>query len=171
MIGGLRTVMNGDWEVHAGDLLQWYWTFERDCFRKDGTRKSYRAFNKRGELVTDVFGMSPFDDLEKEVDEDGQLLMRDDAEPETGEKSAKKAKLNHNDTITKKRGNFADRQYGIKPQSLTPSEKSKSVARIKRYMEDPHNPNLYDRTRVFARAIGTARPGESLDIQIGRQSM
>jgi hypothetical protein len=38
-------------------------------------------------------------------------------------------------------------------------------------MEDPLNPNLYDRTRVFARAIGTARPGEALDIQIGRQSM
>lgn len=171
MIGGLRTVMNGDWEVRAGDLLQWYWTFERDCFRKDGTRKSYRSFDKRGELVTDAFGMSPFDDLEKEVDGDGQLLSIDGAASETGEKSAKKAKMDHSETITNNRRNFNDRQYGIKPQSLTPSEKSKSVARIKRYMEDPHNPNLYDRTRVFARAIGTARPGESLDIQIGRQSM
>jgi hypothetical protein len=40
MIGGLRTVMNGDFEVFAGDQIQWYWTFERDCFREDGTRKS-----------------------------------------------------------------------------------------------------------------------------------
>lgn len=40
MIGGLRTIMNGDFEVYAGDLIQWYWTFERDCFRTDGTRKS-----------------------------------------------------------------------------------------------------------------------------------
>ena len=40
MIGGLRTVMNGDFEVYAGDLIQWYWTFERDCFREDGSRKS-----------------------------------------------------------------------------------------------------------------------------------
>jgi hypothetical protein len=40
MIGGLRTIMNGDFEVFAGDQIQWYWTFERDCFRDDGTRKS-----------------------------------------------------------------------------------------------------------------------------------
>ncbi len=135
MIGGLRTVMNGDWEVRAGDQLQWYWTFERECFRKDGTRKSYRSFDKDRKLVTDAFGMSPFDDLEKEVDKDGHLLIKDGVEPETGEKSAKKAKTDHNQTITNNRRNFNDRQYGIKPQSLTPSEKSKSVARIKRYME------------------------------------
>lgn len=40
MIGGLRTIMNGDFEVYAGDMIQWYWTFERDCFREDGSRKS-----------------------------------------------------------------------------------------------------------------------------------
>lgn len=40
MIGGLRTIMNGDFEVFAGDLIQWYWTFEVDCFHPDGRRKS-----------------------------------------------------------------------------------------------------------------------------------
>lgn len=40
MIGGLRTVMNGDFDVQAGDLIQWYWTFEVDCFHPDGRRKS-----------------------------------------------------------------------------------------------------------------------------------
>jgi hypothetical protein len=39
MIGGLRTVMNGDFDVFAGDQIQWYWTFERNCFKDDGTRK------------------------------------------------------------------------------------------------------------------------------------
>ena len=39
MIGGLRTVMNGDFEVFTGDLIQWYWPFERDCFFKNGKRK------------------------------------------------------------------------------------------------------------------------------------
>ncbi len=28
MIGGLRTVMNGDFEIFAGDLVQFYWSFE-----------------------------------------------------------------------------------------------------------------------------------------------
>jgi hypothetical protein len=40
MIGGLRTLMNGDFEVYAGDLIQWYWTFESNCFNEDGARKS-----------------------------------------------------------------------------------------------------------------------------------
>jgi hypothetical protein len=39
MIGGLRTVMNGDFEVFTGDLIQWYWPFERMCFNKKGARK------------------------------------------------------------------------------------------------------------------------------------
>jgi len=39
MIGGLRTVMNGDFEVFTGDLIQWYWPFERSCFLKNGRRK------------------------------------------------------------------------------------------------------------------------------------
>lgn len=39
MIGGLRTVMNGDFEVFTGDLIQWYWPFERTCFYKTGRRK------------------------------------------------------------------------------------------------------------------------------------
>lgn len=43
MIGGLRTVRNGDWLVEAGDLVQWYWTFERDCFDEQGCRKKIFA--------------------------------------------------------------------------------------------------------------------------------
>jgi hypothetical protein len=40
MIGGLRTVMNGDFDIFAGDIVQWYWTFEAKCFHPDGRRKS-----------------------------------------------------------------------------------------------------------------------------------
>ena len=39
MIGGLRTVMNGDCEVFCGDLIQWYWPFERDCFEKSTAKR------------------------------------------------------------------------------------------------------------------------------------
>ena len=38
MIGGLRTVMNGDFAVEHGDLIQWYWPFERSCFNEHGHR-------------------------------------------------------------------------------------------------------------------------------------
>lgn len=49
MIGGMRTVMNGDFEVFSGDVLQWYWCFERDCFDKNGKRLEYKD-DWRGEV-------------------------------------------------------------------------------------------------------------------------
>lgn len=38
-IGGLRTVQNGHFEMFCGDLIQWYWPFERQCFEATGKRK------------------------------------------------------------------------------------------------------------------------------------
>lgn len=46
MIGGLRTVNNGDFEVFTGDIIQWYWPFERECFRRCGRRKARCVENK-----------------------------------------------------------------------------------------------------------------------------
>jgi hypothetical protein len=56
MIGGLRTVRNGAFEVQTGDLLQWYWPFEQDCFRSDGQRKPVPTFIyvPTGNAVTDI---------------------------------------------------------------------------------------------------------------------
>ena len=68
MIGGLRTVMNGDFEVFAGDLIQWYWTFERGCFRNDGTRKGI----VRNDAVQD--GGDPEFDYEARAQEAGKPL-------------------------------------------------------------------------------------------------
>jgi hypothetical protein len=45
MIGGLRTVLNGDFEVFCGDMIQWYWPFERDCFNESGSRKPIALHN------------------------------------------------------------------------------------------------------------------------------
>ena len=45
LIGGLRTVMNGDFEVFTGDLIQWYWPFEFDCFLSRGQRKPIENAN------------------------------------------------------------------------------------------------------------------------------
>lgn len=39
-IGGLRTVQNGHFEIFCGDLIQWYWPFERLCFENTGRRRA-----------------------------------------------------------------------------------------------------------------------------------
>jgi hypothetical protein len=86
MIGGLRTVMNGDFEVFTGDLIQWYWPFERDCFMRNGRRKPRETYA--------LAGGRPFPHLQK----DPALITLDAAwrlDPETV-----------------KRKNFFDQQYG-----------------------------------------------------------
>jgi hypothetical protein len=39
-IGGLRTVQNGHFEIFCGDIIQWYWPFEKHCFDDTGNRLS-----------------------------------------------------------------------------------------------------------------------------------
>ena len=62
MIGGLRTVLNGDFDVFCGDLIQWYWPFERDCFTRDGRRKDIKVEHgeTHGSLKVDPAGPDPF---------------------------------------------------------------------------------------------------------------
>jgi len=146
MIGGLRTVMNGDFEVYAGDLIQWYWTFEKDCFHPiTGKRKS----------ITDAAG-NVHDGWDPEVDY--QLAFGAAAGPQLTERDNQRRL--HNDL-----------QYGRDPIDKRPADKSKNVARIKPYIRDDEQPRIYDWFRVFGVAINSARPNEMLDIKINRQSM
>lgn len=145
MIGGLRTVMNGDFEVYAGDLIQWYWTFEKDCFHPiTGRRKA----------ITDAAG-NVHDGWDPEVD---YANVAGGGGPQLSERDNQRRQ--HNDL-----------QYGRDPQDKRPADKSKNVARIKPYMRDDDQPRIYDWFRVFAVAINSARPNEMLDIKISRQSM
>lgn len=141
MIGGLRTVMNGDFEVYAGDKIQWYWSFERNCFRDDGSRKS--IVNRDGEVL---HGMDP---EEERLDD--------------------RIKGSNFQDIGRKR--FNDLQYGATNNSKSPSDKAEHVARIKPYIRDDEQPRIYDWSRVFAVAISSARPNEMVDIKICRQSL
>ena len=146
MIGGLRTVMNGDFEVFAGDQIQWYWTFEKDCFHlASAKRKS----------IADATG-NVYDGWDPEIDQlqpalgpiHGQLPMSDDQ------------RRVHNDM-----------QYGRHATENRANDKSKHVARIKPYVRDDEQPRIYDWYRVFATAISSARPHELVDIKISRQSL
>jgi len=142
MIGCLRTIMNGDFEVYAGDQIQWYWSFERDCFRADGSRKSI-------------------------VGPDGTVM--DGADPELDYAPPAQAAGQHPSDQARKM--FNDLQYGAVNNSKSPADKSKHVARIKPYLRDELQPLIYDWHRVFAIAISSARPNEMVDIKICRQSM
>lgn len=147
MIGGLRTVMNGDFEIFAGDLVQFYWTFEKDDFEQDGRRKPY----------LDLW------------DDDGTPC---NVHPSMSTRPSRKRDANGNNHVTwntpedaQIRQAHYDLSYGQR------RDRQKIVAKIKPYFRDDENPRLMDWYRVFGVAIASARPNEMCDIKISRQSM
>jgi hypothetical protein len=151
MIGGLRTVMNGDFEVFAGDPIQWYWTFEVDCFHPNGKRK--KILNGAGAVVSNADPALDYN-APAAAAAPGVPGGAPDQDPRVAHRRI------HNDF-----------QYGISPDSYSPANKAKNVARIKPYMPDDEQPRLYDWVRVFAVAISSARPNEMVDIKISKQSL
>lgn len=145
MIGGLRTVMNGDFEVFTGDLIQWYWPFERDCFTQSGGRKA----------IPWVGGAEP---AKYPKDSKGMDVLQDPAVQDPNMNVQR-------DKATILRDEFFVRQYGQK------RDVAKVVPMVKPYKRDDEYPRIYDWYRVFAVALSTARPRELLDIRISRQAL
>lgn len=143
MIGGLRTVMNGDFEIFCGDLIQWYWPFERDCFvQHSAKRKVVSKISTSGEFVNE--------DPARNSDPDTH-----DSNPFDEERASKQRRV------------FHEREFG-QPGG---DAKAKVVPRIKPYKHDDEKPRLYDWYRVFAVALCSARPNEAVDIRISRQAI
>jgi hypothetical protein len=150
MIGGLRTVMNGDFEVFPGDLVQWYWPFEKDCFRQDGRRKAY----VNGWTMAPVGGRNKArpPNVSPELEYAGAGLLE--------------ATGLHPERSVLEREAFHSRTFGNESEN-----KTKLVARVKPFFRDDDNPRIYDAYRVFGIAIAAARPHEMLDIKISKQSV
>lgn len=151
MIGGLRTVQNGDFEVFPGDLVQFYWSFERDDFEQDGRRKPY----------LDIWN----DRIPCNVD---PSVIENGAQQGTGKRNAAGQAIDPSWTRPRdaqiRQAHF-DLGYGQR------ADKIKVVAKVKPYFRDDKNPRVMDWFRVFGVAIASARPNEMCDIKIGRQSL
>jgi hypothetical protein len=145
MIGGLRTVMNGDFEIFAGDPVQFYWSCEKDDFTPDGRRKAYIdgwENNEPGNIDPSVTNT---------------LAKRGrDGDPRETWQLPQDARI--------RQANY-ELGYGQK------AGVHKLVARVKAYYKDEENPRIYDWVRVFGTAISSGRPHEMVDIKICRQSL
>lgn len=150
MIGGLRTVQNGDFEIFPGDLVQFYWSFERDDFEQDGRRKEYlNIWN--GNIPQNV--------------DPSVVLGADQGPDKTNAAGQKIAPTWQTSQDAQVRQAYYDLGYGQR------AGKTKVVAKIKPYFRDDKNPRLMDWFRVFGVAIASARPNEMCDIKIARQSI
>ena len=133
--------MNGAFEIDAGDIIQWYWDAETNCFDVSGRRHDPIDDKRSQSVSTFLTGHS-------------QALTRDSAK-----RKAFYERGNGVFTNSPTDGNvtYNGKQNIAFPKSLKPARDGKR--------------RIGDVMRVFARAVSGARPFEMFDILIGRQSM
>jgi len=141
MLGGMRTIMNGAFPVDSGDVIQWYWEAETNCFDAEGRRleqiADQRSDGVTAFLYTHQKNMTLDSARRKAFYERGNGVFTDSQAGGSVKYNAKK-----------------EIAY---PKALKPRRNgSKAIG---------------DGMRAFGKAISGARPFEAFDILIGRQSM
>ena len=141
MIGGMRTIMNGAFGVDTGDLIQWYWDAETNCFDDNGRRLD--PITDRRSQGVDAFLQGSDPQLSRDS-------IRRRSFYERGNGVYTNSQIDGTVTFNGKRGVAF-------PKSYKQGRDGKD--------------RIGDRIRIFARAVSGARPFEMVDILIGRQSM
>jgi hypothetical protein len=141
MIGGLKTIMNGPFEVDTGDVIQWIWSCETNCFDTNG---------KRHDPITDRRSQAV-----------GEWLAGNDR---AGSKDSAKRKAFYERGNGVFNGSQTDGTVVFNAKKEIAFPKSLRPARDGSY-------RLGDRMRVFGKALSGARAWEPVDIMISRQSM
>ena len=141
MLGGMRTIMNGAFEVDAGDVIQWYWDAETNCFDASGRR--HDPIDDRRSHGVNAF-----------LSGHSQALARDSAKRKTFYERGNGVFTN---SSTDGNVTYNGKQNIALPKSFKPARDGRR--------------RIGDAMRVFARAVSGARPYEMFDILIGRQSM
>jgi hypothetical protein len=141
MLGGMRTIMNGAFEIDPGDEIQWYWEAETNCFDPKGRRYDSIA-DQRSQGVT-AFLQGHHHELSR----DG-----------TRRKLAQE-RSNGVFTNSQTDGNvsYNGKKEVAFPKAVKPGRDGKT--------------RIGDNMRKFGKAISGAGPFEFFDILIGRQSM
>jgi hypothetical protein len=145
MIGGLITITNGAFPVECGDSVQWYWQAEERCFDEEGKR------------LTDSINIDALNS-----DKTSEYLSMNAAIPLQRDGA--------------KRRRVFEQGNGVWPNMVTSNNTvfngKQEVAFIKALKPDSNYEfRISDKERIFAKAMGSARPFEACDILIMRQSM
>lgn len=174
LIGGMITVRNGAFEMRTGQLVQWYFDFEDECFAA-----SADGHHAAGERL--YFGGA------KPAKPNALTYPQGEADPQyiTDMKKYNDRASITNDHIRDdrySRASWGDREYaatsnGKRKRYDNPTgDKARMVFRIKPYVKssNPMAPggDVYgDKIRVFAKCIGGGRAFDDVDIMLMTQSM
>ena len=142
MIGGMKTIMNGPFEIDTGDNLQWIWDIEIPMFDRDGKR--YDQFTDPSSKTITQFAAGQDPKFEQDAARRKQYYERGNG-VYTG-------------------GSGDSNAEGYNTRTTTAFPKSLRPARDGEF-------RLGDKLRVFGRAMSSARPYEMVDVCISRQSL
>ena len=176
LIGGMVTIANGAWDMHPGDLVQWYFDSEENWFHAVDNTDVHRITHRAGSRK--LIGA---DDAACDA-----LLLRHDG-PHNHNFNAAYANILGGALGTNHRREWGDRNMGFNVagnhgygdgNALYGKKDAKRIFRIKSY-QPAYNENggdiklkeVYgDKIRVFAKCISGGRAFDQVDIMIMTQS-
>jgi hypothetical protein len=141
MIGGMKTILNGAFEVDTGDIIQWYWSAETNCFDSNGRR---------------------FDQIAERRSQGVSAWLQSKDRPGTADSARRKAFQERGNGVFTNSQTDGTVTFNAKKEIAFPKSLRPAI---------DGNFRLGDRMRIFGRAMSGARPYEMVDIQICRQSM
>jgi hypothetical protein len=134
MIGGLRTIRNGNFQIYCGDVLQWYWDGEENFFERETGERKKETYS--------------FDDC--------KMVMRGSMFFD-GSTENRKRKHGESNGLWKTNNIEAKINTAYVKPYVEPSDHKKGI--------------IFDKQRVFCKALCDARPFDMVDIMISRQSL
>ena len=157
-VGGMLTVRNGDFACETGQMVQWYFDFEKGSFHEeDGGRDPPHQCGER----KPIFEYNQ--DVPAEMTElVGMFLPDVPANVRSGTRA-------QNLQLSRKR--FFDREYGASDKSNSDGVK-KNV-----FLPKPYVPGRYchehwgDKIRVFGKCLNGGRANDMIDVMMMTQSM
>ena len=141
LIGGMKTILNGAFPVDAGDVLQFYWNIETNCFDSEGRR---------------------LDPISGRRSEDVSVFLSRNEQNMTLDSARRKAFYDRGNGVFTNSQTDGTVRFGAKMEIAYPKP-------LKTRRDGKKVPG--DCIRVFARAMSSGRPFEPIDILVNRQSM
>jgi len=141
LVGGMKTILNGAFPVDAGDVLQFYWQCETNCFDSEGRR---------------------LDPISGRRSEDVSIFLSRNEQNMTLDSARRKAFYDRGNGVFTNSQTDGTVRFGAKMEIAYPKP-------LKTRRDGKKVPG--DCIRVFARAMSSGRPFEPIDVLINRQSM
>lgn len=158
LTGGMQTVQNGPFDINAGDICTWVWSFELSFFTPKGLRKKFDL--KDETTFTNIAGLV----YDRNITFDRVIENLVQTYPHVANEEMPKEEMS-----SKRRRLFFDEQMlRVNKNSYNNEGKKNSYPVI---IPLRHGHRWADRRRVFGICLMSARANEKTDIMICRQGM